>query len=105
MGEGGIMLPRTPKKNESCVCPVCNKDFKASDDTKYIARGGYTCSWQCFLDPIKHPEKYESIPQNTQKIVDNSSKIEYNTHSNQKVDLFSLTVDEQVNKKTSKKNL
>lgn len=38
------------------ICPVCNKEFKATDDTKYIAKGGYVCSWKCFLARVKEGE-------------------------------------------------
>lgn len=38
------------------TCPVCQKEFKPSDDTKYIAAGGYTCSWDCFLKVTKKQE-------------------------------------------------
>lgn len=39
------------------VCPVCEKEFKPNDDTKYIAAGGYTCSWKCFLTVVKQREE------------------------------------------------
>lgn len=39
------------------VCPVCGKEFKPTDDTKYIVRGGYTCSWQCFLTRSRERRK------------------------------------------------
>lgn len=39
---------------EKLVCPVCGKEFKATDDTKYIARGGFTCDWKCFLSSVKN---------------------------------------------------
>ena len=35
------------------VCPVCGKEFKRNDDTRYIVSGGYTCSWNCFLKRVK----------------------------------------------------
>lgn len=38
------------------TCPVCKKEFKPNDDTKYIAAGGYTCSWGCFLTRVKERE-------------------------------------------------
>lgn len=45
---------------EQLVCPVCGKKFLASDDTKYIAAGGFTCSWKCFLAHVKSiPPKEE----------------------------------------------
>lgn len=94
-------------KGESYVCPVCKKVFKATDDTKYIAQGGYTCSWQCFLDPVKHPEKYkgDTTKSNdkdvTANIVDNAKKIDYTVDINSKVDLF--LVEEPIKKRVSKK--
>ena len=30
------------------TCPICRKEFKPNDDTKYIIADGYTCSWKCF---------------------------------------------------------
>lgn len=34
------------------ICPVCGKEFEPNDDTKYIVKGGYTCSWKCFLKEV-----------------------------------------------------
>lgn len=39
------------------VCPICNKEFEANDDTRYVIHGGYTCSWGCFLNEVKRLEK------------------------------------------------
>ena len=41
---------------EKLICPVCGKEFRVSEDTKYIAAGGYTCSWKCFLVKAKEPK-------------------------------------------------
>ncbi len=49
-------LPRLPVIGEAMQCSVCGKQFKVHDDTKYIINGGYTCSWQCFLDCSKKKE-------------------------------------------------
>ena len=38
------------------ICPICNKEFVANDDTRYIIGGGYTCSWKCFLNRIREQE-------------------------------------------------
>lgn len=38
---------------ELLTCPVCRKEFELNSDTKYIAAGGYTCSWECFLTVVK----------------------------------------------------
>lgn len=45
-----------PKVGTPMMCPVCGKQFKASDDTRYIRAGGYTCSWKCFLAPKRDDE-------------------------------------------------
>lgn len=45
-----------PKVGTPMICPVCGKQFKASDDTRYIRAGGYTCSWKCFLAPKRDDE-------------------------------------------------
>lgn len=39
------------------TCPVCGKEFKPTNDTKYIAAGGYTCSWSCFLTVAKRKKE------------------------------------------------
>ena len=41
---------------EFLICPICKKEFKPNDDTKYIISGGYTCGWKCFLDEVKRRE-------------------------------------------------
>ena len=38
------------------TCPICNKEFEANGDTRYIISGGYTCSWTCFLNEVKRRE-------------------------------------------------
>lgn len=43
------MIPMI-KPGDLLSCPICNKAFKATEDTVYIAKGGYTCSWKCFLE-------------------------------------------------------
>ena len=37
-------------------CSVCNKEFEADDNTRFIVAGGYTCSLKCFLDEVKRRE-------------------------------------------------
>lgn len=37
------------KLGEELICPVCGQIFKTTDDTRYIIKGDYTCSRQCFL--------------------------------------------------------
>ena len=43
------------------TCPVCGKEFKPNDDTKYIAVGGYTCSWKCFLNDVKRRSSKKDV--------------------------------------------
>lgn len=38
------------------TCPVCGEKFKPDENTKYIAAGGYTCDWKCFLKVVKKPK-------------------------------------------------
>lgn len=39
---------------EGCLtCSICGKKFKPTDDTKYIANGGYTCDWKCFFNEAR----------------------------------------------------
>ena len=40
-------------QGETLECPVCKKQYKVNSDTLYIIKGGYTCSWNCFLKVIK----------------------------------------------------
>lgn len=78
-----------PKKGELLKCPVCFKEFKAGDDTKYICCGGYVCEWKCFLYHIKNPDRDKTVPPpHAQIIVDKSTPMEYNNGMKSKVDLF-----------------
>ena len=45
------------KVGDKLVCPVCGKEFVATEDTVYIIRGGYTCSWKCFLEVARNNTK------------------------------------------------
>lgn len=49
---------------ELLTCPVCTKKFKPNEDTKYIAAGGYTCSWKCFLTEVKRQEENKNNKKN-----------------------------------------
>ena len=51
------------------TCPICGKEFKFTDNTKYIAGGGYTCSWKCFLTEVKRREE-EKNNSNKRRIQD-----------------------------------
>lgn len=44
------------KLGDRLVCPICNKEFKTTEDTKYIAGGGYVCSWKCFLNRVSETQ-------------------------------------------------
>jgi len=39
------------------ICSVCEKQFVATEDDKYIINGGYTCSWKCFLQEFRKHQK------------------------------------------------
>lgn len=41
------------KLGEKLICSMCGKEFKVTEDTKYIAKGGYVCNWRCFLVSVK----------------------------------------------------
>lgn len=38
---------------EQYICPICNEEFTFTEDSCYVAKGGYTCSWKCFLTYTK----------------------------------------------------
>lgn len=38
---------------EQLVCPVCGKEFRATEDTNYIVKEGFVCSWKCFLKRVE----------------------------------------------------
>lgn len=43
-------------------CPVCGKKFTVKEDTNYIVKGGYTCSWECFLKRERSLVKKAPLP-------------------------------------------
>jgi len=45
------------KVGDSLVCPICGKEFKATEDTKYIIGNEYTCCWKCFLTKALEPRE------------------------------------------------
>ena len=49
------------------TCPICNKEFNASNDTRYIIAGGYTCSWKCFLNEAKKREAIKKSKEKSKK--------------------------------------
>lgn len=42
------MSLKTPINGTKLQCPVCGKEFKATDETRYIIHDAWTCSWKCF---------------------------------------------------------
>ena len=42
---------------EQLVCPVCNTNFKATEDTNYMVKEGFVCSWKCFLERVKENQE------------------------------------------------
>jgi hypothetical protein len=51
------MRKKVSTPQEILICPVCGKEFKKNEDTKYIISGGYTCSWKCFSKEAKRRTK------------------------------------------------
>ena len=56
-----------PKVGEKLVCPVCGKEFKATENTVFVIHNAYTCSWACFkkehiriMTPIWEKRKAEA---------------------------------------------
>lgn len=45
------------KVGDELVCPICRKKFKASENTAFIAKGGFVCSWECFKKNLKTERK------------------------------------------------
>lgn len=62
------------------VCPVCGKEFKPNDDTQYIATGGFTCSWKCFMNDARRisAEKKERNEDKENKRSKNKTTIQFN---------------------------
>lgn len=42
---------------DKLICPVCGKEFTVTEDTKYIAAGGFTCDWKCFMVKAREPKQ------------------------------------------------
>lgn len=55
------------KLGDRLVCPICNKEFTATEDTKYIAGGGYVCAWKCFLARVKETQADTKKEKKTKK--------------------------------------
>lgn len=43
------MADNRPLIGADCICPICEKHFKFSEDSKFFIKGGYTCSKECFI--------------------------------------------------------
>lgn len=54
------MVIKYPNIGDKLICPVCEKEFTVSDDTKYIVKNEFTCSWKCFLKYVKKTQNVES---------------------------------------------
>ena len=51
-------MRRKRVSSDILICPICHKEFTPTDETKFIRKGGYTCSWDCFTyGMVKHTEK------------------------------------------------
>ena len=44
---------RYPNIGDKLICPICEKEFTVSDDTRYLVKSEFTCSWKCFLERVK----------------------------------------------------
>ena len=55
----------------SLICPVCNKKFQTTSETKFLIGGGFTCCWKCFLN-------YASKKKSDKKIISNQKNCIYN---------------------------
>ena len=51
---------RYPNIGDKLICPVCEKEFTVSDDTKYLVKSEFTCSWKCFLKYVNKTQTVES---------------------------------------------
>lgn len=56
------------------TCSVCNKEFKADDNTRFIVAGGYTCSLKCFLDEVKRREAIKVKQEKEKEKIKNNKK-------------------------------
>ena len=45
------------KKGDKLTCSICGKSFIAGDDTCYIRKGAFVCSWKCFTFDVKRPKE------------------------------------------------
>ena len=34
-------------------CPICGKEFKLTENSKYKFNGKYACTWKCFLKEVR----------------------------------------------------
>ena len=50
------MIPKI-EIGDQLVCPVCGKEFTATEDTKYLVNRQYVCEWKCFLKRAKEPKQ------------------------------------------------
>ena len=38
---------------EMLNCPICGKEFKLTEDSKYKFNGKHVCTWKCFLKEVR----------------------------------------------------
>ena len=57
----------------SYTCPICNKEFEATEDTRYIIGGGYTCSWKCFLTEHRKREAEKEAENKRKRKTENNT--------------------------------
>lgn len=87
------------KIGDTLVCSVCGKEFKVSDDTKYICKGGYTCTWKCFLNHVRSlpPKPVDEKAKKKEKIkmVFKDFKKEKEVESEQKIEASSNELEKE----------
>ena len=86
-------------KEDILVCPVCKKEFKITSETMYIALGGFTCSWKCFLDDVKSrevaPKEYPKKKTNV---------VSFDTKENKPIQAFTKEQRQQLEKDIKEAN-
>ena len=61
------------KQGDILYCSVCGKPFKLGPEHKYIINGGYSCSWECFLNASKPKIETTSVI-NSEGLIEDTKK-------------------------------
>ena len=76
--------PKILRAEGKLTCPICNKEFKASGDTKYIFSGAYTCSWKCFYNEVKKREEAKKEAKKKEVKEEDKDKVQKEAKNNKK---------------------